>query len=420
MKKFSILLLTALVVGFMLTSINLVAQDLDLATSGFVRSRFAFQVDDGSLFINEQMLSTAFDWRADTVVAHADFTLALEDNTPVQTDLRELYVDWYGDSFDLRIGKQKILWGKADGVFITDLVSPKDLSSFLTKDIGELRLGVTGIKFDYFAGPHQLEAVWLPLFTPTILPAQGSIWSVSPDFPVSSTMMPATLPESSLKNAEYFARYSYLGSLFDFQLMGGWFWNDTPAIAITDKKFTPDPSPAIASITITPEYYQVSVAGLAASLPLGPLVVKTEGAYTWNQRYQENMSPQAKGWVEKDSLQYLVGGDISFVGITFSLQWIQDIVLDYDDVLQRDEMINSMTAILQRTFNRETIKVELFSVINLTDSDAMIKPQLSWLPGNGFQASLGGWLFLGESGGSGQFAQYSENNGIYLSTAYYF
>ena len=418
MKKTSMALIGALVFGFMLNGINLFAQSSDLVASGFTRSRFAFQVDDGSLFINEQILSSTLEWRADSATAHADFSLTAEDGRTVKPDLKELYVDWYGDSFDLRIGKQKILWGKGDGVFITDIVSPKDLSAFLTKDIGELRLGVTGIKLDYFAGSHQLEAVWLPVFTPAILPKPNSLWAVSPSFPVTPTLTPAELPESSLKNAEYFARYSYLGSLFDFQVMGGWMWNDTPIASITNKTMTP--GVGITAITIQPEYYQVAVAGLAASLPLGPLVLKTEGSFTWNQRYQESMNPQSTGWVEKNDLQYLFGGDISFVGATLSLQWIQDIVLDHDDTLVRDEILNTMTAILQRSFNRETLRAEIFSVVNIKDletMDAMIKPQLTWIPGNGFQASLGGWFFLGESG---QFGQYTENNGVYLSTAFYF
>ncbi|GAB1457813.1 hypothetical protein MASR2M48_31210 [Spirochaetota bacterium] len=405
---------------FLLLGTTLFAQESEPDINGFVRSRVAFQIDDGTLFINEQMLSTALDWQTDSVTAHVDFALSTVGGLSITPELKELYIDWYGDSFNFRIGKQKILWGKADGVFITDLVSPKDLSAFLTKDIGELRLGVSGAKFDIFAGPHQIEAVWLPVFVPAILPAPGSMWAISPSFPVIPTISPAILPEASLANAEYFARYSYLGSLLDVQLMGGWFWNDTPATTITSKTFGPGPS--LTAIDIQLEYYQVAVAGLAASLPLGPLVLKGEGSFTWNQRYQAEMSSFTEGWTEKNDIQYLVGADVSFAGATLSLQWIQDIVLEHEPSLFRDSMLNSITAILMRSFNRETIKAELFTVFNITDIasmefDAMIKPQLSWIPGNGLQVSLGGWFFVGDSG---QFGNYTDNNALYLSTAYYY
>ena len=55
----------------------------------------------------------------------------------LELGLRETYLDIYFDSIDLRVGKQQIIWGKADGVFITDIVSPKDLREFLLPDFDE-------------------------------------------------------------------------------------------------------------------------------------------------------------------------------------------------------------------------------------------------------------------------------------------
>ncbi len=60
--------------------------------------------------------------------------------------LREAYLDLYFGNFDLRIGKQQIVWGKADGVFITDMVSPKIYSNFYYPNFDEIRIGVEGAK----------------------------------------------------------------------------------------------------------------------------------------------------------------------------------------------------------------------------------------------------------------------------------
>ena len=59
-------------------------------------------------------------------------------------------MDLYFDNFDLRIGKQQIIYGKAEGVFITDVVSPKDLREFLLPDFEEIRMGITAAKLSYF------------------------------------------------------------------------------------------------------------------------------------------------------------------------------------------------------------------------------------------------------------------------------
>ena len=52
-------------------------------------------------------------------------------NKPIEWRLREMYIDFFTKKMDIRIGKQQIIWGQADGVFITDVVTPKDLSEFL-------------------------------------------------------------------------------------------------------------------------------------------------------------------------------------------------------------------------------------------------------------------------------------------------
>ena len=46
-------------------------------------------------------------------------------------ELREAYLDHRGDHWGLRAGRQLVIWGAADGVRITDLVSPMDMTEFL-------------------------------------------------------------------------------------------------------------------------------------------------------------------------------------------------------------------------------------------------------------------------------------------------
>ena len=98
--------------------------------------------------------------------------------------MREVYMDIFFESIDLRIGKQQIIWGKADGVFITDIISPKDLREFLLPDFDEIRTGVTAVKADYYIGDNTLEFVWLTSFTPTAMPEEGSIWFPQLAFPI--------------------------------------------------------------------------------------------------------------------------------------------------------------------------------------------------------------------------------------------
>lgn len=383
--------------------------------TGFGRSRLGAQTDNGALFINDHTLEAAFNWESDDAELHGLAAATSDGEGNSGFELKELYVHLYGNFLDLRVGKQQVIWGKADGMFITDLVSPKNLTDFLTRDISELRLSVTGAKADFFLGSHRLELVYLPIFTPTLLPASDSIWYAAKELPVVLTMEEASLPEPSLDNAEYFARYSWTGSIADIQLLGGWFWNDTPIPAIRDREITP--GVGLTGITIRPEYYRSAFTGFAVSAPAGPLMLKAEAAANMHQRLSADIGVEPEGWREKNTILYMAGAEGSLLGATVSVQAMQDIVLDYEESLSREELITTATLAVSRLFFNETVKSEILWYAGLNEMDSMIKPQLTWMPGNGFQAAAGGWFFLGDEG---QFGQYSDNNGIFMSASYYF
>ena len=44
--------------------------------------------------------------------------------------LRECYLDYYSETLDIRIGKQQVVWGTADGVKILDIINPIDYREF--------------------------------------------------------------------------------------------------------------------------------------------------------------------------------------------------------------------------------------------------------------------------------------------------
>ena len=44
--------------------------------------------------------------------------------------LRECYFDYYSETLDIRVGKQQVVWGTADGVKILDIINPIDYREF--------------------------------------------------------------------------------------------------------------------------------------------------------------------------------------------------------------------------------------------------------------------------------------------------
>lgn len=130
--------------------------------SGFVRTYEGVNVINGDFTIIQQTLNLNFEKRGEKVAFKANPMLYLYNSDSLQLNLREVYMDLYFKNFDLRIGKQQVVWGKADGVFITDIVSPLNLTEFLLPDFDEIRIGVVAAKLDYYIGNSTLEAIWIP------------------------------------------------------------------------------------------------------------------------------------------------------------------------------------------------------------------------------------------------------------------
>ncbi len=337
-------------------------------------------------------------------------------DSQVEIDLREVYMDVYFDQIDLRIGKQQIIWGKADGVFITDIVSPKDLREFLLPDFDEIRMGVTAVKADYYMGNHTFELVWLPVFTATRMPDETSIWRPQMDFPVQPDYdYSQQYIEGSLKNSEWFAKYSAITPAIDFEIMAGYAWDDDPAMHIQK---TIDPQTMqLSGLTVTPRHHRLGIGGGSFSSTLAPFVVRGEGAY-YAGKYFNTADPAIAGAViKKNYLHYLLGVDYTLWETNLSVQFIQQTILDYDDPVEQDEFDNTATFLARRDFLRETLTLELFTYLGLNNSGALIRPRIYYDLADGFEILLGANFFAGDEG---RFGQYQDNNMAYFKVKYSF
>ncbi|MCD4813047.1 hypothetical protein K8S19_05090 [bacterium] len=337
-------------------------------------------------------------------------------NQEMEIGLREAYVDIFFDSIDLRLGKQQIIWGKADGVFITDIVSPKDLSEFLLRDFDEIRMGITALKADYYLGDNTIEFVWNPMFTSTQMPGEGSIWFPGLDFPVSPSFDYSQKEVgAALENSEVFAKYSIITSAIDFEIMGGYMWDDDPTMHITK---TIDPVTfQLAGITVTPRHHRLGLGGGSFSTALGGFIVRGEGAYYHDKYFNSEDMTLIDGTVRKDYIHYLVGLDFVMWDVRFSAQFVQQAILQYDEAIANDEFENTMTFLASKDFLRETLRLELFSYIGLNNSDALIRPKITYALVDGFELLLGANIFIGSEG---NFGQYDDNDMVYAKIKYSF
>ena len=387
--------------------------------SGFVRNYTGALYDNGDFAILQNTLNLNITKSGDKIAFKANPMLYHYNTDSLDLRLRELYLDLYFNNFDLRIGKQQIVWGKADGVFITDVVSPLNLSEFLLPDFDEIRIGINAVKFDYYIGNNTFEVIWLPNFSPTEKPGENSIWYIQPEFPVTPTFdWSNSKIEPSLENSEIFVKYSALTSKIDFELMSGYTWDDYPAMHIDKQVDMSSGSPVLTGLNITPEHHRLYLGGGSFSTEIKGIVLRGEAAY-YNGKYFQTEDPLAIGaLVQKDYLHYLIGLDYSIGNIKFSTQFIQKVILDYDKNMQNEEIENTMTFLARYDLLRETLHLELFSYIGLTNGDALIRPKITYDFDDSFSILLGSNIFIGDN--EGRFGQYKDNSMGYVKLKYSF
>jgi len=414
MKK-SILKILGIAVIFFLPIYNISAQSLSF--NGYVRNYSGMLFSDDNYYsIIQNTFSLNIEKSGGKVAFKVNPYINHYQNKELEMGLRQVYLDIFFNSMDIRVGKQQIIWGKADGVFITDVISPKNLREFLLPDFDEIRMGVTAVKIDYYMGNNTLELVFVPVFTPTKLPERDSIWSPDMNFKLQYVFDYSKKEVlRNLGNSEVFLKYSVLSSAVDFELMGGYMWDDDPTLHTI--KTVDMTTMQIRTLKITPQHHRLGLFGGSFSTTLGGVVIRGEGAYYFGKYFQSSEKKLKDGVIDKNYIHYLLGLDFTLADIKMSIQFIQQVILDYNDFILKDRSDNTMTFLARKDFLRETLALELFAYIGLNDGDSLIRLKTVYKLVDGFDILLGVNIF---SGSKGKFGQYDQNDMVYVKLKYSF
>jgi len=77
-----------------------------------------------------------------------------------EVELFDAYIEGsITDNFDMKLGRQVVVWGRSDTIRVTDVLNPLDNRRPGMVDIEDLRLPVTMAKFDYFVGDWRVTPI---------------------------------------------------------------------------------------------------------------------------------------------------------------------------------------------------------------------------------------------------------------------
>ena len=361
-------------------------------------------------------------------------------------DLREAYVELFFANSDLRIGKQIISWGRTDGTSILDILSPNDLSQFLTQDFSDLRTGVTAISYSRYFGSNYLQLVVNPVFDPNDTPDLGSRWFPRP---IVSTSLPTELiknnPKTNLDNVQLAGRFAYRSNLnvdLDLTIM---YWNYPNPSYFKDLRTTSNS----ATLELRESFTQSFIAGYSGSVKLGDrLFLKSESAY-YSKRKFDYLSNQLMGidlenpnqaeqiqivqefnqnndgfLMEKPWLISMIGLRYELFDTSVSTQFINEHIFNYDSNILQKENYYYSTLQLQRSFARDIWEASLFGRYNYNGNDFWLNTEVTYTGIDAFEASVGTQLFGGEEPGANyghlSFNNFESNTFGYLKVSAYF
>lgn len=394
------LTISAVLLALMI-AVPLSAQDFDY--KGFIDTYQAARIHDPYDFLSSRTRLRLESWfSAGDATAFVSFN-AIHNNVIEEStgfEIREAYIDYVTDNWDLRVGRQIIVWGKADGLAITDIISPWDYTEFLAQDFDDLRIPVDAVKWRLLFNEADLEVVWLPKFQPAILAPPGTPWEFKTQFPKDITISfnETEKPDFNLKNGEFGAKLSFYLPWADFSLSAFYTYDDLPTMHRMVTK-----SGDQTSVLLQPKYHRSTFVGAAFSVPYGALVFRGESAFYFDKRFepQDFLSEQI---FESNFLRSMLGVDITPGNDwTISIQLMDDFIVDFNPEINGDEHSVLATLSISKKLFRQTLELGTFSFVGVNDANTFTRGYADYSLTDDLHLLFGLDVFTGDKGLLGQF-----------------
>lgn len=410
----SIILLIILI----LAATPTIAHGADISIHGFLQGNYSFSLQENPDGDDFKWLEEKLQLKMD--VSKEPFHLFIKtdasfDHIDEEADLelREGYVDYTANKWDLRIGRQIITWGLGDLIFIND-VFPKDYEAFFSgRPLEYLKKGIDGIKVGLYPEFASFEFIIIPFFEPNNYPAPKRFFMFDP-MP-SITDREEKEPAATIENTELALRAYKDIAGFDasLYLYHGYF-----------RRPYMIPDNLISTTKITLYYPELSVYGASLQGRALDGVLSLEAGY-----YDSRQDSAGRDYtVPNSQTRFLIGYQRQFwEDFTIGIQYYGEYMHDYSEYKKNQpsgfpldrRFYQLATVRLTQFLMHQTLKLSFFSFYSPSDGDYMLNPEIRYSFTDNLWAAIGGNIFGGGERWS-QFGQLEKNDNIYLQVRYEF
>jgi hypothetical protein len=330
------------------------------------------------------------------------------------TGIHEAWLEHVGNGWDVRIGRQTIIWGKADGVQITDIISPPDYTESVTRTLDEIRMPVDAVKLRFLGRWVDTELIWIPVFRAAVLPTGNNPWAVDQSLPqdmrVSSECSdePGRFladSEVALKVSAYLPGWDMAASVFYTR-------DDFPAMH-RDVRVREE----VLCVAYAPKHHRMTVFGLEVSRPWSDFVFRSEAA-CYLGRYFEPASVFGNP-VQKDSLKWLGGMDWTpGSDWTITAQLIGEHLFGHTQSLSQPATGYLATLNISRKLLNQTLTLSNMLFYNMNQGDFFDQVKADYAVTDALHFLVGADLFDGCR--DGQYGRYKDNTQAWIRVKYSF
>jgi len=398
--------------------------------SGFVQNELGYIFSDDAHFnklknIAKLKLEGEFQslrWHAGVHLVY-DPVFAFEDQFPdrVEDDyltygwIDETYVDTGVGNWELRLGRQHIIWGEVIGLFFADVVSALDLREFILPDFELIRIPQWAVRAEYFGGDYYLDFIYVPVVTPDQIGEPGGDYYGFPPPPPAGTRpayLDADRPDVAFDSGGIGMRAAYIKDGWD---LAAFFYSSIDHTATFERRIVPG---AIDTFVYEPGHERIHQFGATLAKDFGDFVLKSEAVYTMDRRYSVQDVTDIDGLVDQDELRYIVGVDYVTGEHTFNVQFFQTWFPDHVRTMVPDDLETGMSFFAKTEALHPDVTPEILWIRSLNREEWLLEAKVTWRFTQDWRAVAGIDVFEGPL--LSLFGQFDRSDRVYYELRYSF
>jgi len=343
-----------------------------------------------------------------------DLTAGIKQHYRTATQVKEAYLLYEGEAFDLRLGQQQIVWGKTDGLRMLDVVNPLDMREFILDDFLDSRIGLVAARLNWYPDTdmeQELELLVIPDAQPAQAAPVGSRWAFSIPSAPAGFMVQQLAPEQpnwSPKNSEVGVAWRANISGWDVSANYFYGWKDTPNAL---RKLMPG------LLQVKLKHFRMHTVGGSFSNAFGAFVVRGEMAANLHEGINARGTTFADTVQRKTTLNAALAVEWSRYNWTISPQFFIRHIDGWHSSLLESKDSGFWTLRIATDFMHEKLKPELLFLADWSAGGWLARPKTSYEWSDHFTTTFGVDIFGGSHGFLGQF---TNNNRVYIESEYDF